>query len=228
MSTSIKHSFTFMSAVHLNGNMRYNRYTLKVEMYPTTDNDIDHNVAFDRMNYVINDIASMAIFVDESETETILKYAQAGIPVLTVPFPGPVDQVVQFVLTAKLNAVIESTFYIASTSISSDLGRGIEYVYSYQDDEDEEVTEVGQVLSDDIIYWWNDPAPRFVTLQTEEEVNDFVADMDWVDMDMHWDAADDNEYEVEGMYDPSPNDSSTGKSNIVHFNSRRNKNKDES
>jgi hypothetical protein len=225
MSTSIKYSFEFLSGIHLNGSLKFNRYTLKLELFPTTDNDIDHNVAFDRMSYVINEIAANSIFVVEDETDVILKYAQAGIPVLTVPQPGPVDQIIQFVLTAKLNSVIEDTFYITTSSISSELGRHIEYVYSYQDDDDFEETEIGRILSDEVIYWWNDPAPRFVTLTTEEEVSEFVPDLDWVDMDLHWDA--DEDYEVDGLFDPTPSSPADGKSNIVHFKTRRNKNKDE-
>jgi hypothetical protein len=182
-------------------------------MYPSTDNDMDQNTAIERMNYVINDVVSHSVFVHEDDTDTIVSLASAGIPVLTVPDPGPIDQIIQLILTTKLSAVIEGTFFISVSKISSEIGNGVTYVYDFDTDEEDDV--LPSVISEEVTKWWNDLEPRFVTLGSSEDVEEFVPAAGWEDMGLTWY---DDTGETETSIDVIINrDDTTVDNNIIHM-----------
>lgn len=183
--TSIEFKYDFKAGIHLSGKLWFNHFMLELKLFPNSDNEMDHNIAFERMNYVINDIVSHSVFVSEDDPTSILKLVNADIPVLTVPDPGPLDQVLQFVLTAKLSAVMEETFYIGESKISSEIGNGVTYVYNYDEEDEEEETRTS-IVSDSALKWWNAAEPRFVTLSTEQEVEDFEPNLSWEAMELEW------------------------------------------
>lgn len=212
--TSIEYKYDFKAGIHLSGQLWFNHFVLELELFPSTDNEMDQNTAFDRMHFVINDIISRSVFVNENDTDSILKIAHADIPVLTVPDPGPIDQVLQFVITSKLSAVIEGTFYIGKTKISSEIGNGVTYVYNYDEEDEDEETRTS-IVNESPLSWWNDSEPRFVTLSEQSELDEFVAAQTWEMMGLLWEE-DSGEIEVL-LDDPAATTIQAPENNIIQM-----------
>ena len=139
----------------------------------------------------------------------VKKYKTAGIQVLTVPQPGPYDQVVQAIIVTKLNAILEDTLVITDSEISSVAGGFVTYMWSSEDTDD----EIHDLVNDEVDeMWWAAPEPRFVSLPVpdeddEEEVAapkpEQLVTMAWDKLDLQWyDEATESEPEVEIVSPP--------------------------
>ena len=205
----LKNDYDFLTGIHINGGLYFNKYRLVLDLYTNTDTPQDQNIAFDRINYFLQEIIQRSIFASNYETVAIERYKAAGIPVLTVPQPGPYDQIVQAIIVTKLNAILEDTLVITEAEISSVAGGFVTYMWT--DDDGDEIHELVNDEVDEM--WWTAPEPRFVSLPVPDEDDEDEADekkkaetlveLSWETLDLHWyEEATDPEPDVEIVFTP--------------------------
>lgn len=165
----MKNDYDFAAGVLVGQELYFNRFRLTIDFYTNSDVIADHNTAVERMNYFIHEIVSRSIFVDETNYEAIINYTTAGIPVLTVPNPGPFDPLVQAVIVTKLNSILEDTLVISEAEMVSTVGGYMTYVWDAADDEDEIHNFVDE---DDEVKWWASSEPRFSSYPDGTDVDD--------------------------------------------------------
>lgn len=210
----MKNDFDFVAGVHVGDQLYFNHYRLTIDFYTNSDVMQDHNIAVDRLNYFIQEIASRSIFVSETDYNAIIKYTNAEIPVLTVPAPGPFDPVVLAVVVTKMNAVLEDTLVISDAEIISSVGGFITYVWDAADDEDEIHDLVDEA---DDTKWWNAPGPRFSSYPEDTDVEEFEEDnttlITWETLNLHWmeDREDDDDGSLEIIFTPDDGSKTDGK-----------------
>ncbi|MEE8328140.1 MAG: hypothetical protein V3R32_05045, partial [Nitrosomonadaceae bacterium] len=87
----MKNQYDFMAGIHFGGELYFNKYSVIIDFYSDGDSMQDQNTGIDRLSYFIYEIVQRSVFVQEDDLVAIKGYAKAGIPVLTVPGPGPFD-----------------------------------------------------------------------------------------------------------------------------------------
>jgi hypothetical protein len=156
--TRLKNQFDFMAGMYLDDELYFNRYSLSIDFYTVGDSPKDQNTAFDRMSYFIYDTVSRSIFIQEYETTKINLLTKAGLPVLTVPGPGPFDPIVLATVVTKMNSILECVLVITNAEIVSEVTGPIIYVWDAADTED----EIHDLVNDkDAAKWWASACPRF-------------------------------------------------------------------
>lgn len=190
--TSVKYDYNFLAGIYVDGELHFNSYTLNLHLYIRTLSQVDQQIAFNRMDHAIHEITTDSVFVDESDTDTIEKLTGVDINVITIPDPGPIDQILHMVLISKLNAITEDKIGIFESELSSSRGGWIRYVH-YSSEELKEI-EDGEMISNDPRKWWNDKTPRFVPLGETTDL--FKQSNTWRDLDLHWEEEDDFEGET--------------------------------
>jgi len=145
----------------------------------------DHNIAMERINYFMTEVVSRSVFVEEHDTETIVKYTNASIPVLTVPFPGPYDPLIQAVIVTKMNKILEDALIISDSELLSAYGGYVSYVWDAADEED---AIHSYVNDEDDGKWWAVPEPRFASYPEDMDASDYSDEdtMTWDKLNLHW------------------------------------------
>lgn len=184
----MKCEYTFLAGAHLGGELRFGQYNFKIDFYVESENPNDHNTATDRLDYFIQDVVTDSVFVVEDDISTISAYSKAGIPVLTVPAPGPVDPMVQAVIVTKMNTMLEDVMVITEAELRSNIGGNIVYVWGLDDDED----GVHDIVNDtDETNWWATPDPRFVSYPQDVDIEEYEKKYpnpaNWAALNMQWD-----------------------------------------
>jgi len=181
----IKYDYDFMAGMHLSEGLLFNRYRLDIEFITASESAIEHNIAFERINFLLQDVVQRSIFVAKSETDVIRKYSEAGIPVLTVPDPGPYDQVVQAVIINKINNIMESALVVGESTLSSIIGGFVTYIFD-PDDEDEDINNL--VNSEDDDEWYATTEPRFISIGAANRMAVDENTYSWEDLDLGWES----------------------------------------
>lgn len=165
----IQDNYEFLAGIHFDNELYFNRYTLKLDFRTNPNSAEDQNIAIDRVAYFIHEIVERSVFVNEEDIDVIVKYSNADITVLTVPSPGPVDQVVQATIITKVNAIIGDSLTVTLSEMSSTLGGNVTYIWDASDTTDE-VHEF--VNNSNGSKWWATVQPRFMSY---DHIDDFVA-----------------------------------------------------
>ena len=181
--TSIKYDYNFLAMTHSDEGLRANSYSLTLHLIIKTLSAIDQQMAFSRMDFVLNEVVSDCIFVDENDTETIEQFKDLNLKVLTVPDPGSIDQIVHIVIVNKLNAITEDKINIFESEMSSAIGHYVRYMYYTNSEVEDDV-----LVSKDSKKWWNDKYTRFSSIVDTSKIADFNQTSSWHDLDMHWEA----------------------------------------
>jgi len=181
--TGLKYRYNFLAMMHGSDRLYCNNYELKLYLTVNTDSEFDQDIAFNRMDFFIQEIISNAVFVHEDEPELLERYMNLGIPAIAIQEPGTIDHMILMTLVTKLNAICEDAVIIYNGEMSSVLGQGVEYVYFVDGEE--------IVLSDQADKWWNDTGPTFIskdclTTPEEQTVHDFEPKITWKDYDLVW------------------------------------------
>lgn len=184
--TSVKYDYNFLGGMYEDGVMLFNSYSLALHLTIKTLSQIDQTMAFSRMDFMVQEVLSNSVFVDERDTETILRLTEAGLKVLTISEPGPIDQIVHITIINKLNAICEDTIQIFESEFSSARGAWVRYIYYSAPEIEEE-----SMISTDSKKWWNDPTPRFIPLSESADL--FKQSVSWKELDMHWEAEEDDD-----------------------------------
>jgi len=200
--TSIKYDFSFLAGFFTDGEMQLNNYNLHLHLYINTESDIDQQTAFDRMNLMMYDIVDNCIFIEETDCEINMQLGEAGIRVLTIPAPGPIDQIIQVALVDKLNKITEDKLHIFESELSSLRGGYVKYMYFSPEEHDSEM----ELISSDARKWWNSSSPRFNSSNETKEIVNFMPTL-WKTLELEWE----NEIDDEIIY----TDSNKKNTNII-------------
>lgn len=211
----MKSEFDFVAGVYLGNELYFNRFRLMIDFYTNSDVIDDHNTAMERINYFMTEIVSRSIFISEQDNEGIIKYTTAGIPVLTVPHPGPFDPMVQAAIITKMNSILEDTLVISEAEILSTIGGYMTYVWDAADEDDEIHSFIDE---DDDVKWWAAPEPRFASFPDGTDVDeqdDFG--ITWAALGLSWIEDKELDEELEVLFTPEFTGKKTD-SKIIKFN----------
>jgi hypothetical protein len=180
MNARLDYETGFLAAVYWQDRVLFNHYHLNIKLRTVSMDSHEHNIALDRIRYVVDNMMTNSVFVHESDRTAIKKLESAGITVVSLP-EIPVDQIVGMMLFCKFTAVVEDRMEIGQLSLSSSLGDGIVY---HQDASE----SVGPF---EALGWWRDPDPQ---AQKPVAANGKVVKLQrtptWQDLDLHWDEKD--------------------------------------
>jgi hypothetical protein len=207
--TSIKYKYLFLAGLIVDDELKFNSYKLLLNLHVNTTSEVDQHIAFERMNFVIQHIFENGVFVDERDLASLSRLNAAGIRVITINEPGPIDQMVQITIVSKLNAITEGTLTIFESAFSSYCGGHIDYMYYVCDKVDEEP----ELISADPNKWWNDSYPRFTQKPEPSEICDINDTVTWADLDLQWEEDYDADNDMEIVFTSEPKKTS----NIVNM-----------
>lgn len=184
MNVRMEQSVEFLAGVYKNKQLTFNKFYVKLELMTNTPDNLDQNIALDRLRYLITFEFSNCLFINKNDAEAIEKFEQAGLHVIAVP-EVPVDQIIGITLFYKLNAILEDRVIVQQVSTVSEAGIGITYLHSFHESIDM-FEEPG---------WWNDPTPQCVDKKwNNSNVVDMRKNITWHSLDLHWhDDNDDND-----------------------------------
>lgn len=180
----VKNDYDFLAGIYVDGALQFNKYRMILELGLNTDVAADQAIAFERINYFIYEIIQKSVLIGVDETAVIEKYKAAGISVLTVPEPGPYDQIVQAVICTKINAMLEANVEVTISEVSSLAGGQISYIW----DIDEVEEGIHELINDEVEEnWWACIEPRFETVFDLEDENVLpLIEASWESVNMHW------------------------------------------
>lgn len=144
MNVRLMYPMRFNAGVYYNGAMKMNSYVAKLWMITNTTDGESHNTAFERMRHFVHNVIDSSIFINANDREVCQRWADSGINITTLP-NEPIDQIVGIMLYCKLNAIMEDRIIIGEIEISSELGDGVVYLHSGEENQGE-FDEAG---------WWN-------------------------------------------------------------------------
>lgn len=178
MTATIEKEFNFDTAVHIENRFMINTYWMNLKMEVNTEDQHEQNIAINRINYFLAECVENGIFVFEKDKESIEKYSNAGIRVLTLP-EEPFDQIVGIILMAKLNAILEDKLCVIDITFFSKLSGGVKFISPV-----EEIAEFSGK------HWWNDISlstiePKFSNKRKDKIVKLFDTD-DWAETGLVW------------------------------------------
>jgi len=168
----MKNQYDFMAGMYFDGELFFNKYSFDIDFYSMGDATQDQNTGIDRLQYFIYDRVQRSIFIREDDHASIKAFSKIGVPVLTVPGPGPFDPIILATLVTKMNAILEDTLVITDAELTSAVGGLLTYVWDSADDDDE-IHEM--VTDDDDAKWWASPAPRFESYPAGADVDEIEA-----------------------------------------------------
>ena len=182
MNVRIQQSFSFLAGVFdPTEGLLMNEYSLTLDLITNTVDSVEQNIAFDRVNYFIDNIVSNAVFVRDTDSDTGKHLHSAGIRVITLP-EEPYDQIVGLALYAKLNAIMEQRMFITDCEISSRNGRHVSYMHAAEE-------SIGPF---ELPGWWNDSGLTFCNkklLARDKKVVKLVKSEDsWRNFNLDWEA----------------------------------------
>ena len=165
----------FMAAIHYDGRLQMNEYTVKVYMMTNTEDPDDHNVALNRIKHFVYNELESTIFISADEVEYCSLYAAAGLNITTMP-SEPVDQLIGIMLFTKFTAITESRLIIGEVEISSMLGDGVIYLHG----ENENVSNV--IMPD----WWASSDVAHSDLTETDKVVTMHKSSVWRELNLSW------------------------------------------
>lgn len=176
MNVRIEYPAEFLAGAYWENMVLMNRYTVRCEMTTGTTDNVEQNIALERMKWILFHAMQNSVFVDGKEKSAIKKLEAAGIK--TVPLPAqPVDQVVGMMLYCKLDAVMEGRINLSQLAISSDLGENVIY---YQNN----LESLGPLNEKG---WWHDPEPMCSNTRSNVgKVVNIDPAQTWKSLDLHW------------------------------------------
>jgi hypothetical protein len=149
MTARIQRVFDFTAGVYLNNELIMTNYDLEIDFLVSTEENYEQNTALDRIKYIIHEKFDSAIFINETEYETIEKLVAADLKVITLP-EDPYDQIVGIAAMLKLNSILDGKFVATDIKTTSGISDGVSYYYSMEED-------IGPFV---VKGWWSDSSPN--------------------------------------------------------------------
>ena len=213
MTTSVKYQYTFIAGAFTDTEIVMNNFVLDLHFFIETDSEVDRTVAFDRMDFFINQIVSNATFVNSLDTVTVNRLSDAELKLLLVHEHGPTDQIILLTLVSKLIAITAERISIVEAELSSlndKKVKGYNIRYLYHPFENENDNLIGNNKAD----WWNSEALKFQnTSVSNSQIHKFDKTATWKDLNLHWEEDEDADGEFDIKFSPT-----TTTDNIVMLN----------
>ena len=175
MNVRIEYPAEFIAGVYWDSVVLFNVYTVKCEMVTGTKDNIEQNIALERLKYILFHQMQNSVFIDSRDRTQIKRLEAAGIRAIPVP-QQPVDQIIGMMLYSKLDAVMEGRIIMHQLKLSSDLGENV--VYSQNEHE-----TLGPFHERG---WWNSPDPACSDSKINAKVVSINNAPGWQHLDLHW------------------------------------------
>jgi hypothetical protein len=187
MNARLRKDFFFSAAIIFNDQFKINNYSLTLDLTTVTDNSYEHNVAYERLHYWINDVLADSILVQEG-SQYIDMFKQIPVRVIEVP-DAPVDQIINVILFAKLNAILENRIDVTDIELSSTVGDNVKYLHCEEESVDLELPA-----------WCTDSSPSWNNKKTNKALK-VVAfnrpqESRWKDLGLGWDETETDDHSV--------------------------------
>jgi hypothetical protein len=175
MNSRVEKDFYFLSAVHIMDTYWVNAYEVTVSMIVETENEVEANVAIERISHYIDSAIQNSIFIDRAASEKIEKYKEAGMKVCCTP-GLPHDQVVASILMLKLNAIMENRITITDIVLTSKLNGDLRYNV---------VLEVAEEYYSGN-NWWNKSDISINCTTDDTNIVKLFDDNEWKSLNLGW------------------------------------------
>lgn len=177
MNVRLKRQFVFACGVSYQDHFFINQYSVTLHMITQTENSDDHNVAFDRIRYWINNVLTDSVLIS-ADNPLLDAYKATNQRLLVFP-DQPVDQLVGIMLYLKTNCMVENRMAITDVEIQSLHGMDVCYLHS-QGESVGSLSEPG---------WWLDSKPTWAdptNHATGKKVIELNREADWKSVDLDW------------------------------------------
>lgn len=182
MTARIYKSFNLLAGLHFNSKFYTNSYTIDLTFNVEAESILDQNIALERVEFMIKECFYSTVFVNQTETDAIQKYINAGMTVCTLP-EDPYDQVIGIMLMVKLNAITEGRLVITDISIESNMSDGVSCLYSLEE-------PLGPFM---LKGWWTDSSYCITDeVKSKKIVKLSKTKNDWADVQLSWAKTDTN------------------------------------
>ena len=177
---------TFTAGIHFDTGVVMNTYSIDLQMITKTTNNVDHNIALERVKYILYEQFSDSIILGNEHKKLAKKYQDVGFRTIILP-DEPADQLTGLALYSKLQAVTEDVMDILDISIRSTLGGGVSYLHH-----DEETTGPYEKAG-----WWSDTGPSCSTNTPSRKKVVSLNNPTWKSLDLDWDDGEEPETVIE-------------------------------
>jgi len=175
INAEIEKDFTFLTSIHFEDKFFVNLYEMKAYMQILTENDIEQNIAIERLNYFLGEYIDSAVLVKESEEDAISKYRAAGLKICTTP-EEPFDQIVGMILINKCNAIMEGRIVMSDITFGSKLSNLIKFNIDHE-------TAAAEFAGK---YWYNKPTLSLHNKTKKDKIVNLFEQNDWKDVGLTW------------------------------------------
>lgn len=176
MNVRLEFNAHVLAGVYWDGVVLFNDYFVRCDMITGTKNNVEQNIAMDRLKYMMFNRFQNSVFINSLEKITIKKLESAGVRTIALP-EQPVDQIVGMAMFCKLDSVMEGRLHMTQLKLSSEIGDNIAYLQN-------EHESVGPFAEKG---WWNNPEP--VCSDTTSRFGKIVninQSETWQNLDLHW------------------------------------------
>lgn len=179
MNVKLGYTMHFTAGVWWDNHLIMSNYTATFKLITVTTDVRDSNVALERLRYVLDDVLTDAVFINQTETDQIKKLKAAGIDAIVMP-EEPVDQIVGMMLYSKANAIMEGRVAVRSVLLSSNVGDEV----IYEHDQSESLAPF------DTTGWWSNSSPACETVaagkKSKDQVFVIANSKPWRDLNLDW------------------------------------------
>jgi len=197
---------TFTAGIYFDTGVIMNTYSIDLQMITKSMNSIDHNIALERVKYIVYEQFSDSIIIGDENKKIAKKYQDVGFRTLMLP-NEPADQLTGLALYCKLQAVTEDVMDVLDISIRSTLGGGVSYLHH-----DEE--SVGPYEKSG---WWSDTGPNCSVLPSKSKKIVTLNNPTWKSLELDWDDGEEPETVIEIKLEKKKDKIENLGENVVEF-----------
>lgn len=184
MNVKLKKTFTFYTGLVYDNEFAINVYDVTLHMTTVSNDPDQHNIAYERMNYWINEVLHESVLIG-ADSDKLDAYRATGQRLIVFP-QGPVDQLAGVMLYLKLNAIAENRIIVTDVELSSTFGDEVVYLHNSAED-------IGPMSVDG---WWMDSKPHWADVKKKKSANKVISldrMPEWSDLDLQWEEHSDKE-----------------------------------
>ena len=179
MNVRLRKTFGWYSGLVTEDRFQINHYTTELELLTVSEDQMQQNIAYERMKFWFYDIMDHAVFVNETHPD-IDRWRETAARVIAFP-SDPVDQIIGIMLCSKLNAVMEDRIVVTDVEIWSRAGDSMSYLHNWKE-------STGPLSQEG---WWVDTRPIWTLnrANTSGKVVNLGRSLEWKSHDLDWDTA---------------------------------------
>lgn len=179
MNVKISYSVNLLSSIWCQEAFYNNSYKIDLDLLAVSDDPFEHNIAFERIKYLLTEPLTDSIFINEKQTKEIESFLSLGIKLVTCP-GEPLDQILGLILHSKFNHIMQGRMLLENLAIESVIGNNIVY-HSDLEQIKSLPFETG---------WWVDSSPAVILdLRKSKNKNKVVkisSNHSWKNLDLEW------------------------------------------